>query len=294
MRIFFLVVLFTSLLVSCDDIILENRVDSNQPHSTIKEERWIQVPANAGGMGLSSFYVMKYEAKAMLEVDESFDPTGDAVDKNTHKPVSTEANQPWRNVSANDSASECESLGPKYHLISNQEWMAIARDIEAQGSNWSSGSVGIDCLYRGNTGEATTLTSCGYNAGQPDAGANRDSRAKHVLSNGNEIFDISGNVWEWVDWNPVISGFQIGPTTCTAADLDSVNCPDLSDPDYNTSAGTYTSVNGVGHFFGGAGGSYGRGGSYTNGDAAGVYASGSFYQPTQIFQHAGFRCVFRP
>lgn len=35
----------------------------------------------------------------------------------------------------------CKSMGEGYHLITNNEWMTIARNIEATSQNWSSGTV---------------------------------------------------------------------------------------------------------------------------------------------------------
>jgi len=39
-----------------------------------------------------------------------------------------------------------------YHLITNWEWMAIARDIEQVPENWTGGAVGSGMIKRGNVG----------------------------------------------------------------------------------------------------------------------------------------------
>jgi len=74
--------------------------------------------------------------------------------------------------------------------------MTIARNAEQVPQNWSGGSVGSGCLFRGNVGGSND--SCGYNGADPEKGINRNSKAKLILSNGSEIWDISGNVWEHV------------------------------------------------------------------------------------------------
>jgi hypothetical protein len=126
---------------------------------------WVLVPPNAGGMGLGAFYVMKYEAKAWHDVNADgvvdsgeVNSLGLSVETETAIPLSIADNQPWRMINANESFAECESLGENYSLISNPEWLAIAREIENIASNWTAGSVGSGCLFRGNSGDI----DCGY------------------------------------------------------------------------------------------------------------------------------------
>jgi formylglycine-generating enzyme required for sulfatase activity len=278
------------------------------------DEEWIIVPYNAGGMGLDAFAVMKYEAKAFndfIPYSSTIDPgevdvDGLSVTLATHVPVSIADNQPWRSIDANDSAAKCESLGANYHLISNPEWMAIAREVEMQDANWTGGTEGSGCLFRGNSGEPTVGTglgvtdSCGYNAAtDPEQGSGRDMRARHVLSNGAEIYDLSGNLWEWTDWDSTTVGFQLGPVSCAVGwlELPAVTCGALADADYNSNNGAYTSTEGVGMFAGGSGGSGGaalRGGVWWNGAYAGVFAFRLTAAPTSWVTHIGFRCVYRP
>jgi formylglycine-generating enzyme required for sulfatase activity len=275
---------------------------STTPPAPNRPGEWVLVPSNAGGMGLDAFYVMKYEAKAWkdantdgvidsLEVDATGSDGSSSLDTNLYVPVSIADNQPWRYISPNDSATECESLGAKYHLISNPEWMAIARDIENVATNWTGGSVGSGCLFRGNS----ELT-CGYVAStSPDSGTSRNSRAKHTLSNGSEIFDLAGNLYEWTDWDSTTAGFQTGPTTCASSwtDIPNVNCGDLSSDDYDTINGSYTNTEGTGMFFGGGGGAAARGG-YSNFNNSGIFSVIFAFFGTSNNILTGFRCVYRP
>ena len=95
-------------------------------------------------------------------------------------------------------------------LITNAEWMTIARNIEAQLSNWTTGTaastaIGTGVLYRGHSDGATDLGEGKALAAGPDnsgyigtgqSGFNRERRT-HSLSNGETIWDLGGNVWEW-------------------------------------------------------------------------------------------------
>ncbi|MBT7608338.1 MAG: SUMF1/EgtB/PvdO family nonheme iron enzyme [Bacteriovoracaceae bacterium] len=243
---------------------------------------------------------MKYEAKAFNDANTNstidggeVDAVGTGVATGTHVPVSTADNQPWRNIDANDSAAECESLGANYHLISNPEWMAIAREVEMQDANWTGGTEGSGCLFRGNSAE----TTCGYNsATDPDSGTGRNARAKHVLSNAEEIYDIAGNIYEWTDWDGDTVGFQLGPTSCATGwlELPAVACGALADADYNSNNGAYTATEGVGRLYGGSGGAALRGGHWSHYTSAGAFALHLLNSPTDANADLGFRCVYRP
>src|SRR5690606_17829042 len=114
----------------------------------------------------------------------------------THTPKSNENGNPWRMISRDNAIIECQSLGTGYDLITNSEWQTIARNIEARPANWTGGAVGSGCIYQGNNGH----TTCGYVGGGPLSGAvaSRNSKSMHVLSNNVEIWDFSGNAYEWV------------------------------------------------------------------------------------------------
>jgi len=171
---------------------------------------WVKVPGNST-YGTSDFWVMKYEAKYSkngrgaddanncyyTSVYDTWDWGKSGTDcpsswSNTNV-VSSPYGSPIAGVTHNEAKAICQSLGA--HLITNQEWMTIARNAEQVPQNWSGGSVGSGCLFRGNVG---ANDSCGYNGADPEKGINRNSKAKLILSNGSEIWDIAGNVWEHV------------------------------------------------------------------------------------------------
>jgi formylglycine-generating enzyme required for sulfatase activity len=238
---------------------------------------------------------MKYEAKAWNDANtNSTIDGGDGVTIGTHVPVSIADNQPWRSIDGDDAAAECESLGANYHLISNPEWLSIARDVEDVDSNWTGGNVGNGCLFRGNSGE----TTCGYNAGaDPEGGSGRNARASFTLSNSEVILDFAGNMTEWTDWDKDTAGFQVGPTSCAAGgyiELTSIVCGALGSTDYDTSNGGYISTEGVGKFAGGAGGAAIRGGHWYNAANVGAFNLNLTKVSTDVANSIGFRCVWRP
>lgn len=173
---------------------------------------YVFVPGNST-YNTSDFCVMQYEAK----YDSNVDGTGDDAPSNckydinydtwdwgkdvatgcgynvneSARVVSTAAGSPIAGITHTQALASCPAGD---HIITNDEWMTIARDIEQVNANWTNGTVGSGCLFRGNSGE----TTCGYDGANPEKGTGRNARAKFTLSSGEEIYDISGNVLEHV------------------------------------------------------------------------------------------------
>jgi hypothetical protein len=213
-------------------------------------QNYILVPGNAT-LGTDDFYIMMYEAKAWADdntdsiVDDSeLDFTSwthvglDAVVVDlltlSHTPVSHLTQKPWDQTpeGAWDACDNLNSEGTRgnidsdinadgtFALTSNPEWMTVARNIEAQAVNWTSGVVGTDCLKRGNIGGAIPCN--GIDSGFNGYGATVSSTnplAKLVLSNGEEIWDLAGSVAEWVDWDTTgeFTGVAAGDKACGTA-----------------------------------------------------------------------------
>jgi prepilin-type N-terminal cleavage/methylation domain-containing protein len=147
---------------------------------------YIRVPGNSM-YGTSDFCVMKYEAK-----------TGSA----TVAATTQATGNPQVSITQTNAITACSLNGAGYGLINNNEWMTIARNIEGQGPNWTGGTVGSGGLWRGHTDnnppnalEASTDDNDEY-FGTGDVSPSIERRT-HTLSNGEVIWDISGNVWEW-------------------------------------------------------------------------------------------------
>jgi formylglycine-generating enzyme required for sulfatase activity len=220
--------------------------------------------------------------------------------------VSVAAQTPWGNITATAAQGKCTALGSGYDLISNAEWMTIARNAEGVQSNWS-GPNGM--LARGHSDTASIglsvtdindpYSGTGNNANQ-QPGSGWEQKRTLTLSNGEVIWDLAGNVWEWVDWDPQTAGFQLGPTSCSSTnwfELSSANCAALSANQYmpaNPGNWTpYDSSHGLGRFRGGFGAAV-RGGSSDVGAVAGAFTLSLDYSPGDDSTIFGFRCVYRP
>ena len=200
---------------------------------------WVEVPGNAT-FSTSNFLAMKYEAKCAATSDPTTGLTSPDTGLNTYSDsgtsctsanskqvVSVTSGYPIANISHTNALTRCSTVtlnGNAAHLMRNDEWMTIARDAEAQASNWSLGSVGSGYLFAGHNdnspGKArvasTTDTGnnrCAYTDGDPgteapascptntaagSSGTVGNQVRTFTLSNGAVVWDIAGNVWEHV------------------------------------------------------------------------------------------------
>ncbi|MGI6340709.1 MAG: SUMF1/EgtB/PvdO family nonheme iron enzyme [Minisyncoccales bacterium] len=247
--------------------------------------------------------IMQYEAKAKSDADSSIDADGVGVSIGSYSPASVSEGQPWRSISQIDAKKACEKIGA--HLITNAEWMAIARDIEQVKSNWTGGSIGSGMIKRGNVG---IVDAGSYNGADPEAGITNDL-AKLTLSNGKQIYHFSGNVWEWVD-----DKIECGVSSCPSILMPYDSTPASEWVEFTSvntwgkytkaelgPLGNYNSANGVGKIYtdydAAAGSSdtythaFRRGGRWSNGADAGVFALSLLGSPADLDTFIGFRCA---
>ena len=224
--------------------------------------------------GKTYFYVMQYQARNNGGVPQS---TGDGL--------------PWTSISQLDAIQKSKDAG--YHLITNWEWMAIARDIEQVADNWTGGAVGSGMIKRGNVG----ITDDGsYDGANPETGILND-KAKLKLSNGEEIYHFSGNVWEWVDAQ-IPTQADMKPTgKYWPGEIKDVTDwgNGLAYSEIGPKDNTFTRSNGVGGIYYDtnctSNRAFVRGGRWDSGATAGVFALGFGESPTGTYMYVGFRCA---
>ena len=204
------------------------------PGDVCPDANWVLVPGNAQ-LGVNSFCVMKFHAKN----DGSGNATTGAL------------GTPWYNIDQPTAKTKCTDLGAGYDLISNAEWMTIARNVEAQGANWTGGSRGSGKLISGftNSSNEDNPPLAVFDETNPWDGTGVDPRyatgithsvlelntienvyrqkRTFLLSNGQVIWDMTGNIKTWVDWT---LGGSLGsaPTTCDGQALSSITFDEFS------------------------------------------------------------------
>ncbi len=227
------------------------------------------------------FCVMKFEAK----------------NDGYRTPVSKADTLPWIEFNQIEARSRCRNLGSGYDLISNGQWQTIARNIAGVSTNWSSGQL--------NRGHSDGTPAALQEASLSDVADNcigtgqicsstvwDDQRRTHVLSNGNIIWDFAGNAQEWVNFESTTSNGVDGY-------ISQINGGDLRQTRYGALSSTICATPGSSPYCGmghgdlsGTAGTLLRGGKYTDGVSAGVFAT--TLKVSTAANIAGFRCTFIP
>ena len=191
--------------------------------------------------------------------------------------------------------------------------MTIARDIEATFANWSGGSIGSGHIPRGHSDDSPSSAlavtdpldfydGTGNNSGEVP-GLGWEQRRVHILSNGSEIWDLAGNVWEWVDWDGSDSIYSPAPTGCVDGSSNAfsnefnetiMGCSDGSAETQIYPLGGFTSAQSFGRWSGGSGGAALRGGTWDNITFAGAFTLRLGTGPSFSITNVGFRCSYRP
>lgn len=250
---------------------------------------WVLVPGDVN-YNASDFCLMKYEAK-----------------DNAGIPESRSSNKPWNNISQDEARTECASLGAGYHILTNPEWMTVANNAASVASNWSGNSVGSGELARGHSDdnpseicEADANDANGYVEGNclgATSGDGFDQRRTHTLSNGEVIWDLSANVWEWIDYNnannkptPNTNAFYeyslpiVGTGVMVLTEL----IPQIAIDNL------WNSNQSIGQYYPGLpgdGGALYRGGSYFFGNASGIFGAAMELESSGTGNDIGFRCA---
>jgi flagellin-like protein len=273
--------------------------------SSLDGGEWVLVPGNSG-LGTSDFCVMKYEAK------------NDGSDN----PISQPTGTPWVDINQTDARAACKSLGDNYSLITDPQWVTMARNAENTDSNWNSSTVGDGYMWTGhndgNPFRALSVSDANDYYDQTNDSDNGtcdgdfsswDSEdpwgcegQKRVLelSNGEIVWDVAGNVDEWTNdtLEEPDSGLDLG------SDISGwYEWTNISGTGYEylgPSVSTYDYINGIGRVYADNNDASGiihgfrRGGAWHEGSDAGVFTLYLPYHPSTTYARLSFRCSYTP
>jgi len=180
---------------------------------------WVKVPGNSSLL-VNDFCLMKYEAKCSVT-------TGSCP--STDLPNSTYANRPWIAINQTSASERCSALGSGYHLLRDREWIAVAANVISIPANRFTANNGSSdqqqCLFGGHMECSGGSCAAAFNASSDDSagwwngtsnasisltatcpfytanpsGRGFETRRTMMLSTGEVIWDLSGNVQEWTE-----------------------------------------------------------------------------------------------
>lgn len=275
---------------------------------------FVEVPGNPI-YNTNNFCVMKYDAKAALisnptvglqpKLGDPCDgessghsygtyknngPGCAATSQNNKEIVSTASGYPIAYIPETGSGTDnakayCDHMG--WHLMTNAEWMTVARNVEQVSANWCNPD-GTGC--GATPGTAGKILSNGHNNAMPDSaliassddnqacfgtstdgsntcGCPNSQKRTLTLSNGEVIWDFAGNVWQWVDGSVLrkdepksqtngkldvgwlSSEFAPGAGALPSVITDNGQGPTLGYDSFRPSNPAWNSTNGVGRIF---------------------------------------------
>jgi len=248
---------------------------------------------------ISDFCVMKYEAKN----------SGSAAW--SERAVSTAAGLPWVYIprtlagADNDATEACEAIGSGFYLIGNHHWQAIARDLESVPENYDTtlADPANHAFNRGHSNGSSALAASAYDdegcyglgtnthdgidPGADCGGGWHLNKRTHILSNGEVIWDFSGNALQWVrDDNNVSQGSN----TQMRLIVDNLKWGPAGD--YSNQTGRRAGLGAAWWDY--DSGAVIRGGRWNHGPSAGAFFVRLNHPPTELSWSIGFRCVFAP
>lgn len=163
--------------------------------------------------GTSDFCVMKYEAKCAsmsalsagltTSPGNYYDSDLACTSANSRAVVSLASGFPIMNMNQVTASSRASTTSgcTGCKLMTEAEWLTIAQNVLSNPVNWSGNIVGSGYLYSGHnssnyvngTLDASSDTNGYYKTGNTSGNTKRTL----TLTNGEIIWDFSGNAWEW-------------------------------------------------------------------------------------------------
>ena len=291
------------------------------------DKGFVYVPADYI-TGAKGFFVSKYDMKIKGIAD------GNIAYDSAYEAESRADGTPWVNITQTASIAECAALQDSFRaldsdlatctvqLITNTQWMSIARNIENVKSNWSSGTVGTGYIYSGhndNTPANSLAASTDDNDGYSGTGQSSGYQRRTLfLSNGQCIWDFAGNVWNWCsdtiqskdqpdgfndDGTENNAGFKWFGYNQADSDLEYIDETDLGNTTLSRNdlfmRGNYNSSNGVGRIYTNSNRSsastivrgFLRSGAWSHGSNAGSLALALSDGPSGLSHSMGLRCA---
>lgn len=194
---------------------------------------YVPVAANSAAGTTHDFCVAKYHMKPVHNGTNNPVNGKNLGMSNAYYPESRAEDQPWGGVNLDFARNACNRLNQtgidgNFHLITNAEWMTVAKSIENNPQNWSLDIVGQGHIPTGHSDGALIagqdyLPANPINDNDGCLGTSNDfcldkthndfwQKRTFVLDNGETIWDVAGNIYSWVDIDGNGGRFRINAT----------------------------------------------------------------------------------
>lgn len=220
-------------------------------------------------------------------------------------------------VTLNEAKAECLSLGAGYSLTSNSQWQVAALNIMNESKNWSV----ANSLSHGNMMSIAPWQilppgqdsdPChGYTSVTCSQENWHEKKRTFKLNNGEVVWDLAGNAWEWidVDASPIGSLLLNYETLVSQFDLSVYNGKYVLPPGKTTGDILHHFGTSISHSCGSDGCNLGyailngvsspdyhltRGGGIGSSRRDGLLSTFAFVGSHHKSNERGFRCVFQP
>lgn len=181
---------------------------------------------------------------------------------------------PWVRINYAEARAACEVSG--FKLLTERQALAIAFNVSQQDANWTGGKVGAGNLIQGLRNDTVDEAQRGeYVPGE-------EERRFFVLSNGQTICDVAGNIYSWIFDD--VQGDENGLVARAFAE-DSPSITTAPYPSMDKGMGWYPVA---GRDWSGY--ALLRGGYWVGGGDAGVFDLGDAW-PDGRADNVGFRCT---
>ena len=196
---------------------------------------------------------------------------------------------PANNINWYEAKTACQAIGSDYHLITEPEWLTVAENLANNRVN-NLDTTGNTQIFSTGFSTSTATNTLPLIATATDIGVTYRTQK---LANGSIVWDLAGNLAEWVD--KYVSSDSEKPTPLNDSWMEYGEVKNFgTNKKIRPMTDTWSSANGIGKILSKSNinaNAYVRGGSFADGSASGLWSLRLDTTPNTSVNTIGFRCT---